>query len=107
MLLYGREMFDTLPSEIIHNIVWRLPYGDIVNLCNIDERVRDICRDDEYFWRNKLDYDYTWIMQNGKLIPSEYVAWYKLCNESWRMINERWVNMMFIHTHPLSTFHIS
>lgn len=46
-----------LPPEINYNIFYYLPIESILNACQSDPILSDICTDDT-FWKNKFKYDY-------------------------------------------------
>jgi hypothetical protein len=46
-----------LPPEINYNIFYYLPIESILNACQSDPILSDICTDD-IFWKNKFKYDY-------------------------------------------------
>ena len=76
------------PNEILFKILMDLPYDDIKNYCLVDVAARVLC-DDDYFWMNKLDHDFTsW---SGKvLIPSEFVKRFGL--PLWKSGYMKWMN---------------
>jgi len=47
---------DTLPTEVIINILLNLSYKDIVNFCSTNKSYLDIFNDDR-FWKSKCYYD--------------------------------------------------
>lgn len=81
-----------LPSEILENVMLRSSYEDIISLCKVDTVAASICSDHQ-FWINKLDNDFTKMIDSQLFVPSEYVALYGVPNENARHIYERWLRM--------------
>lgn len=48
---------DTLPIEILTQIMLNLPYDDLVKMCNTNKLTNIICND-ENFWANKAQLDF-------------------------------------------------
>ena len=55
---------QTLPTEILINILLKSDYEQIVKICQQSKRLRNIC-DDRYFWQNKAQRDF------GQKLPKE------------------------------------
>ena len=83
------SQLETIPIEVIYNILLQLPYDDIINYCRTNIKARDICNDN-YFWLNKLNHDFSAKGLNGKmLVPSEYMRLYQP-DLGGKAVYERW-----------------
>ena len=92
LLIYILKM-NTLPQELIQSTLLHLSYGDIINYCHSHSQGMEIYRD-KLFWFNKLDYDKSYITQDGeKLLPSYYVINYGEFEEDGASMYRRWNTM--------------
>lgn len=65
---------ETLPRDILFNILLHLKNSNLLNLCNTNSRLYNFCSEsNEYFWQRKVLVDY----QNRKILP-------KPANLSWK-----------------------
>ena len=70
------DWLSSQPLELIYKSLLDLDYTSILNYCSTSREARKICNDN-IFWMMKLNYDFTIINQDGKiLIPSDYVKQY-------------------------------
>lgn len=51
------DYLSALPSEILWNILLQSPYPDLLNLCQANTELNEICRNN-YFWRLKIIRDF-------------------------------------------------
>lgn len=79
-----------LSLEIHWEILLKLDYPDILNYCKSHPRFHYICADDK-FWQYKFEHDRN-ILAFGdtQLNPKYYAELYKIPNELWSNIYERW-----------------
>ena len=82
-----------IAQETINEVLLQLSYVDIMNYCATNIQSRTICND-SYFWMNKLDRDFSIIVNGKNLIPSQYVTQYEINNG--RETYKRWTEILAI-----------
>ena len=65
---------DSLPLELLYQILLPVSYNDIVSYCRTSVRSKIICNDTR-FWMQKLDQDYAHL-SDDHMKPSDYVRLY-------------------------------
>lgn len=83
-------MENSLPNELIYQILLESSYDDIIKWCQVGAVFSDIC-DDNIFWRDKLKYDYPEYLYLYDENSDNYREHYKISmnNAYWRDRIER------------------
>lgn len=81
---------NDLPTELVHKILVQIPCKDVLNYCRTCS-IYKLVISDTMFWKSKLDYDFIFKTDNGRiLIPSLYVKLFSSNPEGWCSTYKRW-----------------